>query len=131
MKMIALCAMLAMCLFGLVGTKASVGGPMALMMICLIAMLAVGAHEAKAHQRGALGWFANILVAVLGGFIAVTAFNLGVLETLLSNFSFEGSLASSEHPLKYLVLASMALVTVLGAWVPLLLVNRSRRVATP
>lgn len=127
MKMIALLAVLAMVLLGIFGPKASVGGPMAMMMVCLLAMLAVGIHEAKSHGRGLLGWLANILGAVVGGFIAVTIFNLGVLESLLSSFNFEGSLAATDHPLKYLLLASMALVAVLGAWAPLLLINRSRR----
>jgi hypothetical protein len=131
MKTIAMFAMLAMCVFGLIGTNASVGGPMTIMMICLVAMLAVGIHEAKAHQRGPLGWLANILVAIVGGFITVTVFNLGIVETMLSGFHFEGSLASTGHPLKYLLLALMALVTVLGAWAPLLLVNRSRPVSAP
>lgn len=126
MKIIALFAVPGMCLLGLLGPKASVGGPMAMMMVSLLVMLAVGIHEAKSHERGPLGWIANILVAIVGGFIAVTIFNLGVLESLLSAGNFEGSLAASDRPLKYVVQAVMALVVVLGAWAPLLLLNCSR-----
>lgn len=83
MKIIALLAVFVMCLLGLVGSKASVGGPMVMMMVSLLVMLAVGIREAKLHECGPLGWIANILVAMIGGFIAVTVFNLSVVETLL------------------------------------------------
>jgi len=129
MKIIALLAVLAMCLLGFVGPKARVGGPMAMMMVSLLVMLAVSIHEAKSHERGPLGWIANVLAAIVGGFVAVTIFNLGVMEALLSGGNFEGSLAASDQPLKYVVLAVMALIVVLGAWAPLLLVNRSRRIS--
>ena len=45
-KTIALLAVLAMILQGLIGTTSSVGGPLTIMLILFLAMLAVGIYEA-------------------------------------------------------------------------------------
>ncbi len=88
-------------------------------------MLAVGIYEAWSNKRGALGWIVNIVASLIGGFVAVIIGGMA-METILSNLKLEGSLASSGHPLLYVSSAGMAIVTVLGSWIPLQIVNRFR-----
>jgi hypothetical protein len=125
MKTIALLAVMAMLLQALIGTRSSVGGPLTMMLIVFLAMLAVGIHEAWLKKRSALGWILNIVVAIIGGFVAVSFGGMAV-EMMLSRLHFEGALASSNHPLLYISSAAMAILTVLGSWIPLQLVNRVR-----
>ncbi len=56
--------------------RSSVGGPLTIMLIMLIAMLAVGIHEAWTKKRGPLGWIASIVAAVIGGFVAASLVSL-------------------------------------------------------
>ncbi|QUS40288.1 hypothetical protein RPMA_16680 [Tardiphaga alba] len=126
MKMIALVAMLAMLLLGVFGTDASVGGPVGMMMVALAAMLATGIHDAAAHARGPLGWIASLVAAFVGGIAAVIVFGMGLMEAILPMLHLEGSLASSQHPLKYVLFAAMGGITVLGSWGALLIVDRLR-----
>ena len=125
MKTIALLAVLAMILQGLIGTTSSVGGPLTIMLILFLAMLAVGIYEAWSEKRSALGWIVNIVTAVIGGFVAAS-FGSVVMEMLLPYLQLEGSLASSQHPLLYISLAAMAILIVLGSWNTLQIVNRFR-----
>lgn len=125
MKIIALVAVMAMLLLSVAMPNASVGGPLTIMLILFLAMLAVGIHEAWSKKRGVLGWIVNIVVAVIGGFVAV-AFAGMAMETILPHLHLEGSLASSQHPLLYVVSAAMAILTMLGSWIPLQIVNRFR-----
>lgn len=125
MKTIALLAVLAMILQGLIGTTSSVGGPLTIMLILFLAMLAVGIYEAWSEKRSALGWIVNIVTAVIGGFVAAS-FGSMVMEMLLPYLQLEGSLASSQHPLLYISLAAMAILIVLGSWNTLQIVNRFR-----
>jgi len=124
-KTIALLAVLAMILQGLIGTTSSVGGPLTIMLILFLAMLAVGIYEAWSEKRSALGWIVNIVTAVIGGFVAAS-FGSMVMEMLLPYLQLEGSLASSQHPLLYISLAAMAILIVLGSWNTLQIVNRFR-----
>ena len=125
MKTIALLAVLAMILQGLIGTTSSVGGPLTIMLILFLAMLAVGIYEAWSEKRSALGWIVNIVTAVIGGFVAAS-FGSMVMEMLLPYLQLEGSLVSSQHPLLYISLAAMAILIVLGSWNTLQIVNRFR-----
>jgi uncharacterized membrane protein len=43
--------------------KSSVGGPMAMLMIFFLAMLAVGLYEAWSQKRDVLGWVVSIVAA--------------------------------------------------------------------
>jgi hypothetical protein len=124
-KTIALLAVVAMLLQALIGTQSSVGGPMTMLYIVFLTMLAVGLYEAWSNKRGALGWIVNIVASLIGGFVAVGLGGM-VMEMILSNLRLDGSLASSGHPLLYIGSASMALLTVLGSWGTLQIVNRFR-----
>ncbi|MBR1229835.1 MULTISPECIES: hypothetical protein [unclassified Bradyrhizobium] len=125
MKTIALLAVLAMILQGLIGTASSVGGPLTIMLILFLTMLAVGIYEAWLKKRGALGWIVNIVASVIGGFVAAIFVGMA-MEMILPQLHVEGSLASSQHPLLYILLAGMAILTVVGSWGTLQIANRFR-----
>ena len=125
MKIIALLAVMAMLLLSVAMPNASVGGPLTIMLILFLVMLAVGIHEAWLKKRGVPGWIVNIVVSVIGGFVAAGVAGMPV-ETILPHLHLEGSLASSQHPLLYVLSAAMAILTVLGSWLPLQIVNRFR-----
>lgn len=125
MKTIALLAVLAMILQGVIGTTLSVGGPLTIMLILFLTMLAVGVYEAWSNKRGALGWIVNIVTVVIGGFVAAILVGMA-MEAILPYLRLEGSLASSQHPLLYISLAGMAILTVLASWVTLQIANRFR-----
>jgi hypothetical protein len=124
-KTITVLTVMAMLLLAFGGPKSSVGGPMAMMLIVFLAMLAVGLYEAWSKKRGPLGWIVNIILSVLGGFLAV-GFGGMATEKILLHVQFQGSLASSHHPLLYISSAAMAILTVLGSWIPLQIANRFR-----
>lgn len=125
MKAITLLAVAAMLLVETFGTKASVGGSMSFMLVFVLVVLAVAIYEAWSHQRGATGWIANLFASLLGGLVAVALIGMG-MEALLPHLHLEGSLASSQHPLKYVLVAAIAICMVLGSWMPLWAVNRFR-----
>ena len=127
MKYIALIAVITLLLLELSGAipQSSVGGPMALALVFLIAALAVGIHEAWSKQRGVLGWIVSIVVALVGG-LAGASLGSMVMETILMQTNLEGSLAETRHPLLYVSLAGMMLLTLLGSWIALRIVDRMR-----
>ncbi len=125
MKIIAVLAVLAMILQDLLGSRSSVGGPMGLLIISVVIILAVGIYEAWSQQRGAPGWIVNIVVAILGGIVAIILAGL-LMEEVLPMLRLDGSLAASINPAKYLVYAAMALLMVFGPWAALQIVNRFR-----
>lgn len=125
MKTITLLAVMAMLLQALIGTQSSVGGPLTMLYIVFLTMLAVGLYEAWSKKRGVLGWIVNIVASVIGGFVAVILGSMA-MEMILPHLHLEGSLASSGHPLLYISSAGMAIVTVLGSWITLQIVNRFR-----
>jgi hypothetical protein len=49
-----------------------------------------------------------------------------VMETILMHLNLEGPLASTRHPLIYVSFAGMILLTLLGSWIALWIVNRLR-----
>ena len=123
MKTIALLAVIAMWLQDLFGTKSSVGGPMTMMLIELLAMLAVGIYDAWSNGRGPFGWIVNIVAAMIGGFAAV-ALTGEVMETIRALMQIQGSLAKSNHPLLYIASAVVAISTVVGSWGAIRMVHR-------
>lgn len=127
MKAITLFAVIAILLLELSGAmlNSSVGGPLTIMLILFLAMLAVGFHEAWLKKRGALGWIVSIVASVIGGFLAVN-FGSMAMEMILPRLDLNGSLASSQHPLLYILSAGMAILTGLGSWITLQIVNRFR-----
>lgn len=103
----------------------SVGGPMTIALAFLAAALAVGIHEAWTKKRGVLGWILNVVVSIVGALVAV---QLGefLLLPLLMLMDVRGSLAATGGFAMYVGLPAMMLLTLLGSWAALQLVNRWR-----
>lgn len=125
MKAIVPLAIAAMLMAEIFGPKESVGGSMTFMLVFIVVTLSVAAYEAWSQVRGVGGWIVNIIAAGIGGLFAVALIGMA-MEEMLPHLHLEGSLASSQHPLKYLLVTAMALFIVLGSWLPLQLVNRLR-----
>ncbi|MCB1539509.1 MAG: hypothetical protein KDJ25_01265 [Rhodoblastus sp.] len=102
---------------------ASVGGSMTIALVYLIAALAVAIHEAWTKKRGALGWVVNVVVAIVGALVAAPLGG-GILAMLLSDGS--RSLAAAGGARFSAALVGGMLVTLLGAWGALWIVNRWR-----
>src|SRR4051812_50022360 len=116
---------MAVLLLQLSGPTSSVGGPLTIMLVLFIAMLAVAIHEARSSRRGAAGSIVSIAAALVGGLLAASLASTAI-ETILPHLDLEGSLASSGHPLLYVFSAAMAMLAVLGPWIALQIVNRFR-----
>jgi hypothetical protein len=67
----------------------------------------------------------NIVASVIGGFVGAS-FGSMAMGMIIPHLHLEGSLASSQHPLLYISSAGMAILTVLGSWLALQIVNRFR-----
>ena len=89
----------------------------------LVAALAVGIHEAWTKKRGVLGWIVNIVVSFVGALVAAPLGGM-VIGLLLSDGS--RSLAAAGGLRFSVALAGGMLVTLLGAWGALWIVNRWR-----
>ena len=126
MKTITLLTVLALFLVAWDAPQASVGGPITIFAVLLVAMVAVGVLEAWQKKRGALGWIVNIVVALFAGIVAA---NIGstLIEMIILRVHFQGSLMSSQSPLLYLFMAGLAILTVFGSWIALQGVNRFRK----
>jgi RsiW-degrading membrane proteinase PrsW (M82 family) len=81
-KIITLLAVMAMLLLSVAMPTSSVGGPLTIMLILFLVMLAVGIHEAWLKKCGVPGWIMNIVVSVIGGFVAAGFAGMAV-ETIL------------------------------------------------
>ena len=104
----------------------SVGGPMVIAAAFFLGALAVAIHEAWTRKRGVLGWIVNILVAFAGAFLIAPAGGM-VVAMLLSPFmGGSASLAAAGGPVMGVALAAMMIVTLLGSWGALWVVNRWR-----
>ena len=127
MKYIALIAVIAILLLQLSGAvpQSSVGGPMTLALVFLIAAVTVGIHEAWSNKRGVRGWIVSIVVSLAGAFVAAEIGSM-VLGTIQGLLNLEGSLAKTRHPLLYVSLAGMMLLALLGSWIALRIVDRMR-----
>lgn len=125
MKLITPIALIAILLITHTMPDSSVGGPLTLMLAFVLAALAVGLHEAWTRQRSALGWIVSIVAAVVGGFSGV-ALGGFAFEGILPSLNLEGSLASTRHHMLHVSSAGMMVLTLLGAWIALWIVNRLR-----
>jgi hypothetical protein len=105
--------------------KSSVGGPMAMLMIFFLAVLAPGLYEAWSQKRGMLGWIVSIVASVVGGFLGTVVASV-ILGTVLSYLNLGVPLAASQHPLRYIASAGTMLLAMLGSWIALQIVSRSR-----
>ena len=102
---------------------ASVGGSMTIGFMYLAAALALGIHEAWTNKRGVLGWIVNIVVSFVGALVASPLGGM-IIAILLTDGS--RSLAVTGGPRFSVALAGGMLVTLLGSWGALWLVNRWR-----
>ena len=125
MKTITLLAVAAMLLLEAFGPTSSVGGSMSFMLVFVVVMLAVAIYEAWSNGRGAIGWIVNVLVCAFGALVAIALVGMA-MDLVLPYLHLEGSLASSQNPLKYVVVAAVAIIMVLGSWIPLQVLNRLR-----
>ncbi len=122
---IALIAVIGILLLQMTGSipLASVGGSMTIGLAYIVAALAVGIHEAWTKRRGVLGWIVNVLVSFVGAFVAAPLGGM-IIAILLSDGS--RSLAATGGPRFSVALAGGMLVTLLGSWGALWIVNRWR-----
>ena len=125
MKTITLLAVAAMLLLEAFGPTSGVGGSMTFMLVCVVVMLAVAIYEAWSNRRGAIGWVVNVFASAFGALVAIALVGMA-MDILLPYLHLEGSLASSQHPVKYVVVAVIAILMVAGSWIPLQIVNRLR-----
>jgi hypothetical protein len=127
MKYIALIAVMGILLLQWSGSipQASVGGSLTIGLAFIAAALAVGIHEAWTKKRGVLGWIVNIVVSLVGAFLIAPVGGF-VLVMMLNPFMDAPSLAATGGPVLYVALAGMMVVTLLGAWGALWIVNRLR-----
>ncbi len=127
MRIIAPAAVAAVVLIDVLGgiPASSVGGPLILLLISVIAMLAVGVHEVWASRRGVGGWILSIILALVGGIGGAFAASI-ILEAILPYLHLEGLLATSRHPMRYLSTAGMMLPVLAGSWGALQSVSRLR-----
>jgi hypothetical protein len=102
---------------------ASVGGSMTIGLAFVVAALAVGIREAWTNKRGVLGWTVNIVVSFVGAFLAAPVGGM-IIGILLSDGS--QPLAATGGSRFSVALAGGMLVTLLGAWGALWIVNRWR-----
>ena len=104
----------------------SVGGSMVIALAFFLGALAVGVHEAWTKKRGALGWIVNIVVSFVGAFLVAPPGGM-VVAMLLSPFmAGSTSLAAAGGSVMHVALAGMMIVTLLGSWGALWVVNRWR-----
>jgi hypothetical protein len=104
----------------------SVGGPMVIALAFFLGALAVAVHEAWTKKRGVLGWIVNIVVSFVGVFLVAPTGGM-VVALLLSPFmGGSASLAAAGGPVMHVALAGMMIVTLLGSWGALWVVNRWR-----
>ncbi|ODA67595.1 hypothetical protein A7A08_01629 [Methyloligella halotolerans] len=127
MWIIALVSVVGIVALDLVGgiPAASVGGPMTLFFLFLLAMLAVGAHEAWTNERGTIGWILSLLCALIGGFLGLT-FGTVILEAILPRLHLNGPLATAHHPARSIAYAGVMLLTIMGSWLALQIAKRLR-----
>ncbi len=103
----------------------SVGGPMALFFIFLIAAPCLGLYEAWTKKRGPFSWIVNIVVSLIGGICGILLASM-VNEAMIMLVQPEGALVVTRHPLLYAGLACMVGGLLLGSWTALRIVNRFR-----
>jgi hypothetical protein len=99
-------------------------------MVIGLALLAaapvVGIHEAWTNKRGVLGWIVNIVVSFAGAFVFAPIGGMAIALVLSPFMGGAGSIAAAGGFVMYAALAGMMVVTLLGAWGALWIVNRWR-----
>jgi hypothetical protein len=105
---------------------ASVGGSLTIGFAYIVAALAVGIHEAWTTKRGVLGWIVNIVVSFVGVFVAAQLGGIVIVMLLSPFMDGSSSLAKAGGLVMSVALAGGMLVSLLGAWGALWIVNRWR-----
>jgi hypothetical protein len=128
MKYIAPIAVIGILLLQWIGAipLASVGGSLTIGLAYIVAALAVGIHEAWTKERGVLGWIVNIAVSFAGVFVAAQLGGLLIVMLLSPFMDGSSSLAKAGGPVMSVALVGGMLVSLLGAWAALWIVNRWR-----
>ena len=131
MKYIVLIAVIGLLLLQLSGAVplSSVGGPITIALAFFGGALAVGIHEAWTKKRGVIGWIVNIVVSLVGAFLAaqIGGMVMVIILMLMSPLvQLGGSVAAMGGPLLYISLAFVMVVTLLGTSGALWVVNRLR-----
>jgi|UPI000407462E hypothetical protein len=131
MKYIVLIAVIGILILQLSGSipLSSVGGPLVIAFAFFAAALAVAVYDAWTTKRGVLGWLVNILVSFVGVFLSAQLGGL-VMVIILSPFmDGTSSLATAGGFVMSVALAGTMVLTLLGSWGALWVVNkwRSRR----
>jgi hypothetical protein len=104
----------------------SVGGSIVIALALLVAVLAVGICEAWTKNRGALGWIVNIVVSFVGAFLVAPLGGVVMVMILNPFMDGSGSLAAAGGPLMSVALVGQMVITLLGSWGALWIVNRWR-----
>ncbi len=105
--------------------RGAAGGAMTIAVLMLAVAVAVGGREAWLSRRGPLGWIVSLVVALLGGFVALTLAG-GVIELLLESVGGGGSLMGGGGLALQGALAVLVLAAISGAGVALRLIRRWR-----
>ena len=128
MQYVVLIAVIGIVLLQMTGAipLSSVGGPMMIAMAFFAAALAVAIHEAWTKKRGVLGWIVNIVVSFVGVFLVAPLGGMVVALLLGPFMGGSTSLAAAGGPVMHVALAGMMIVTLLGSWGALWVVNRWR-----
>ena len=128
MKYIVLIAVIGILLLQLTGSipLSSVGGPLVIAFAFFAAALAVAIYDAWTKKRGVLGWIVNIVVSFVGVFVAAPLGGMVIVMLLSPFMDGSSSLAKAGGLVMSVALAGGMLVTLLGAWGALWVVNRWR-----
>ena len=131
MKYIVLTAVIGILLLQLTGLipLSSVGGPLVIAFAFFAAALAVAIHDAWTKNRGVLGWIVNIVVSFVGVFVAAPLGGMVIMMLLSPFMDGSSSLAKAGGLVMSVALAGQMVITLLGSWGALWVVNqwRSRR----
>ena len=103
-----------------------VGGSIVIGLALLVAAPAVGVHEAWTMKRNVLGWIANIIVSLVGAFFFAPVGGMIIVLVISPFMDGGGSIADAGGLVMYVALAGMMVITLLGAWGSLWIVNRWR-----
>jgi hypothetical protein len=123
-KTITLFTVAAILLMHLFGSRSGVGSPTTDILVSFAIMLAVGIYEA--WGRGLVGWLVYSVLAVVGGVVALCLTSLA-LEATVAALHTQGRFATLTQPLRRIADVVMPLAAVLGAWLPLKLINSDKR----
>lgn len=104
---------------------ASVGGSLVIAMAFFLGAFVVAIHEAVVKRRGLLGWIVNIVVAFVAVFFTAQIAGI-VVVAILAPFMTGSSMAKTGGIVMSMGLALGMVVTLLGSWAALQLVNRWR-----